>query len=250
MNAQIKSGYDRDGYALLRGFMSPDEVGITLEVLAKLIRDRVPSLPREQAFYEDKSRPQTLKQLQLLFRYEPYFDQLMFQSRFSKLAEFLLGSPAVGNNLQYFNKPPLIGQPTPPHQDGYYFMLRPCEALTMWLALEDVDEETGCVRYVPGSHLRGMRPHGRTQVLGFSQGITDFGSVAGDADQVPMPAGPGDLLVHQALTIHRADANQSATRTRRALGFVYFSANAKEDLEAKEAYRKKLSEEMKSMNRI
>jgi phytanoyl-CoA hydroxylase len=35
-------------------------------------------------------------------------------------------------------------------------MLDPCEALTMWLVLEKVDEENGCVRYVRGSHKHGI----------------------------------------------------------------------------------------------
>ncbi|MEC8389905.1 MAG: phytanoyl-CoA dioxygenase family protein [Planctomycetota bacterium] len=38
---------------------------------------------------------------------------------------------------------------------------------------------------------------------------------------MPLPAQPGDLLVHDAMTIHRADANRSTNRTRRALGFIY-----------------------------
>ena len=250
MTAEVKSQYDRDGYVLLRGFMSAAEIGETLDVLARFIRDQVPTLPREHVFYEDKSQPDTLKQLQSLFRYEPYFDTLMFRSKFTKLAEFLLGTPAIGKNMQYFNKPPLIGQPTPPHQDGYYFMLQPCEALTMWLALENVDEENGCVRYVRGSHRHGMRPHGRTHVLGFSQGITDFGTADDVANEIAFPAQPGDLLAHHALTIHRADGNRSATRTRRALGFIYYSDRAKEDVAAHAAYQRKLAEELKRAQKI
>jgi hypothetical protein len=40
----------------------------------------------------------------------------------------------------------------------------------------EVDAENGCVRYVKRSHRDGMREHGRTGTLGFSQGMTDFGS--------------------------------------------------------------------------
>ena len=89
----------------------------------------------------------------------------------------------------------------------------------MWLALDVVDEENGCVRYVRGSHRRGMRPHGRTGVLGFSQGITDYGQPEDLADEIAFPAQPGDLLVHHALTIHRADGNRSATRHPTLFGF-------------------------------
>ena len=47
----------------------------------------------------------------------------------------------------------------------------PNHALTLWLALDRVDEENGCVRDLPGSHAQGMRPHRSSGILGFSQGI-------------------------------------------------------------------------------
>lgn len=153
-------------------------------------------------------------------------------------------------NMQYFNKPPGIGQPTPPHQDGYYFMLEPCEAVTMWFALDDVDEENGCVRYVRGSHRRGMREHARTQTLGFSQGIVDYPTDTDRECEITFPAKPGDLLVHDAMTIHRADGNRSATRSRRALGFIYYSERAREDADAHAAYQRNLAEDMKAVGKI
>ena len=63
-------------------------------------------------------------------------------------------------------------------------------------------------------------------------------------------AGPGDLLVHHAVTVHRADDNPSETRDRPAIGFVYLSERAKEDREAVEAYRKKLAEDLASQGKI
>jgi len=84
-------------------------------------------------------------------------------------------------------------------------MLQPNEAVTMWMALEPVDEENGCVRYVKGSHKKGMREHRRTQTLGFSQGMTDFGTDEDLANEVFFHTQAGDLLVHHSLTIHRAD---------------------------------------------
>ena len=155
--------------------------------------------------------------------------------RAEAVAAVLLGGEVnrEANNSQYFNKPPKEGLATPPHQDGYYFKLEPCEALTMWLALEEVDEENGCVRYVKGSHLRGMRPHGRSGTLGFSQGITDYGTDEDKANEIGFHAQAGDLLVHQAMMIHLAGANTSSTRTRKAIGTIYYSQRAKVDHEAK-----------------
>ena len=248
--AQVSEAFTRDGYVALTGFLPPDRVAELREMVARFIHERVPQLPREQVFYEVKGQPDSLKQIQQLFAHDAYFQRMMFGSEFEKLAELLLQGPVVGKNLQYFNKPPQIGKATPPHQDGYYFMLDPCEAATMWLALEEVNEENGCVRYVRGSHRRGLRAHGRTQTLGFSQGVTDYGTPEDLADEVAFPAQAGDLLVHNAMTIHRANGNRSRTRTRQALGFIYYSARAKVDEAAHAAYQKRLAAEMKEKGKL
>ena len=233
----LRDDFSRDGFVRLPGFLSLAEVEEVNERLEALIRDTVPAMPPEHAFYEgDRREPTRLKQLQSLFDYDPFFHRMMFGSRFEQLAALLLDDAVSGRNMQYFNKPPRIGQATPAHQDGYYFMLEPSEAVTMWMALEPVDEQNGCVRYVRGSHRRGLRPHGKTGVLGFSQGMTDFGTHGDLENEVFFPTQPGDLLVHHALTIHRADANRSEHRSRKALGFIYYANRAQEDTARKQAY--------------
>ena len=189
-----------------------------------------------------------LPPVQQLFQHDEYCAELMESLR--AVAAAALGEEAIAQNMQYFNKPPGVGQPTPPHQDGYYFMLDPCEAVTMWFALEDVDEENGCIRYLPGSHRNGMREHSRTKTLGFSQGIVGYPTALERESETPFPAKPGDLLVHDAMTIHRADGNRSMTRSRRALGFIYYSERAREDTQAHAAYQRRLTKEMQSQGKI
>jgi phytanoyl-CoA hydroxylase len=246
----IRDSFEADGYVAMPGFLDAAALATLNANLERYIRDIVPSLPPEHVFYEDKARPETLKQLQVMHDYDPYFAELFGGGPFERLAETLLNDRVVCKNLQYFNKPPGVGQPTPAHQDGYYFKLDPCEALTMWLALDDVDEENGCVRYVRGSHRRGMRPHARTGVLGFSQGITDYSQAGDAANEIAFPAKPGDLLAHHALTIHRADGNRSATRNRRSLGFIYYAQRAREDQAVVEAYQSRLRAELAAAGRI
>jgi phytanoyl-CoA hydroxylase len=245
--ASLKSDMDRDGYVVLRGFLAQTELARVQRRMDRYIAEVVPRLPATDAFYEEKGRAETLKQLQAIDREVPLFDDAV-QGRLSQLAELLLGESVIKKDLQWFNKPPQIGQPTPPHQDGFYFRLVPNEALTFWLALDDVDESNGCVRYIPGSHRTGMRPHGRSNVLGFSQGITDFD----DTDhrtEVPVHAKPGDLLVHHSLTIHRAEGNSSA-RHRRALGQVFYGASAQHDKAGMEQYQRQLHEQLKADGKI
>jgi len=239
----LKKSFDEDGYVFIPGFLSPEELNTLNGNLQQFISEKLSSMSVNHYFYEDKNDLSSLKQMQDLEKYDTWFQSLATNSKFSELAEAMLGESADCKTVEYFNKPPKIGKPTPPHQDGYYFMLQPQQALTMWVALEEVTEETGCVKYVKGSHLKGMRPHGRTTTLGFSQSIIDFGTDEDRRLEVSFPAQPGDLLVHHSLTIHRAGGNTTANRTRKALGLIYFGASAKEDMEAKERYRQQLAKE-------
>ncbi len=249
-NAKLMQKFKADGFVALRKFIAGEELTELIENVDRFIEKIVPQLPPEQLFYEDKNDAATLKQIQHMGDHDPWFHELFTNSRFREVAELFLAGPVVPKNMQYFNKPPRIGQATPPHQDGFYFMLDPCEAVTMWFALDDVDEENGCVRYVPGSHTTGMRPHARTQTLGFSQGIVDYPIGQELVSEVAISASPGDLLVHDAMTVHRADGNRSATRSRRALGLIYYSHRAGEDVEAHSAYQRRLAEDMKASGKI
>jgi len=250
VDSQLLERYRNEGFVALPRFVAGREWRALSASVDRFLRTVVPQIPPEHVFYEDKNDPATLKQLQHLGDYDAWFHELFTAGPFRQLAEQLLEGPVVPKNMQYFNKPAGVGRATPPHQDGYYFMLDPCEALTMWLALDPVDDENGCVRYVRGSHRLGMREHARTNTLGFSQGIVDYPTPDDRQREVAMPAGPGDLLAHHALTIHRADANHSPNRNRRALGFIYYSERAREDVAAHAAYQRRLAEELRTAGKI
>jgi phytanoyl-CoA hydroxylase len=246
--SQVQDDFQRDGFVVLREFLTPKELSELKSELDRYVREVAPRIPATDVMYEDKQDPNTLKQLARIRMHDSYFSELIERSKWQGLAESLLKDDALPQELEWFNKPPTVGKPTPPHQDGYYFMLEPNEAVTMWLALDDVDESNGCMRYIAGSHRTGMRPHGRTGVLGFSQGISDYGD-ADRASEIPISAKPGDLLVHHSLTIHRADANPSS-RHRRSLGFVYYAARAQQDKQKLASYQDGLYKELAAAKKI
>ena len=242
--------FNEDGFLALPRFLAGDNLDSLQHELNRFISSQLHRLPPEHVFYEVKNDPTTLKQIQQLGKHDPWFEKLIADSILRQIAEQLLQSPVVPKNLQYFNKPAGNGKATPPNQDGYYFMLSPPDAITMWLALDHVDEENGCVRYVKGSHKDGMREHSRTETLGFSQGIKGYPTAGELEHEVACPAAPGDLLVHHALTIHRANANKSRHRTRRALGFIYYSTSAREDTVAHRAYQEMLAQELQANGKL
>ena len=243
--------FQRDGYVAVDPFFSETEISGLNSEIARYIRDVVPQMPASEVYYEDKIDKSTLKQIQRMFEYDAFFEDLMLKGPPRRIAEAVLGEPAVPVNMQYFNKPPGIGQATPPHQDGYYFHLSPCKAVTGWLALEPVDEENGCIHYVRGSQkAAGFRAHGQTGVLGFSQGIIDFGTDEDRAGTVSFPGRAGTFLMHDAKTIHWAGANTSRTRSRRAIGFIYYAKSARIDAAAKEAYQERLDAQLRAAEKI
>lgn len=225
--AELKPDFDRNGFAVVRNFLPKADFDELTRELDRYIRDIVPTLPDSAAFYHIKGRPETLKQMQHM-QHDPYFRDYVKHPRWKELAEALIGEEANCQSTEWFNKPANTEHPTPPHQDNYYFNLKPFNVLTIWLALDPVDEENGCLRYVGGSHTEGFRPHSRSNVLGFSQGITDY-SAADTARETLIRLQPGDAAIHHGMTIHRADPNKSPTRNRRSFAMVFKGVSCRRD---------------------
>jgi phytanoyl-CoA hydroxylase len=230
-----KRAYDEQGFTIVRDFLDTSELKELQDNLDRYIRDIVPKLPDSDAFYVDRNQPETLKQMSHMTA-DPFFLNYGQQPKWKVLAETLVGEKVEDSEPQWFNKPPGGHHVTPPHQDNYYFCLKPSNVITIWLALDDVDAENGCLRYLSGSHLKGFRPHAKSNVIGFSQGITcytpdDFSS------EVAIPLQAGDAVAHHGMTIHRADANMSTTRNRRAFAMVCKGVSCKRDEDAFERYQ-------------
>ncbi|REJ83263.1 MAG: phytanoyl-CoA dioxygenase family protein [Planctomycetota bacterium] len=243
--SHLKADYDRDGFAIVRGLLPPEQFEELRSNLDRYIAEIVPTLPDSDAFFVDKARPETLKQMQHMGG-DAYFREYVKHPIWNAVAEALNGEPSSSETPEWFNKPAGTDSPTPPHQDNYYFCLEPPHVLTMWMALDRVDEENGCLRYVRGSHLEGVRPHGRSAVLGFSQGILDYGP-DDEAREVPICLEPGDVAVHHGNMIHRADPNRTADRSRRSFAMVFRGESVRRDEEAYARYMDGLRQQHQEM---
>ena len=245
---ELKQDFERDGYIAIKGFLDEQQSLELISQTKRFVKEVVPSIPVEEVYYEDKTDKSTLKQVQKVYDYDDYYLKLATSKLVVSLAEKLLGGPVELKNMQYFNKVPRIGQATPAHQDGYYFKIKPQQAVTMWLSLGDADEKNGAVCYIPGSHKAGMREHNTTKTLGFSQGISDW-SATDDENEVQMKAQAGDILVHHSLTIHRANANQSE-KSRQSVGFIFYRQDVVEDKAAHDNYKAQLNEKLATQGKI
>ncbi|RTE09940.1 phytanoyl-CoA dioxygenase family protein [Paenibacillus whitsoniae] len=127
---------------------------------------------------------------------------------------------------QAFWKMPGDSKPTPWHQDATYFPMKEPDVLTMWIPLDDVDENNGCLSFVPNSHRVGKLTN-----VDFVNPIDIF-ELAREANPhtemrqpVIVPLHKGSCTVHHGLTFHYAYANKT-DKPRRVLTIVYMSARA------------------------
>lgn len=128
----------------------------------------------------------------------------------------LLGPDALLEFDHAISKPPRSRAETPWHQDeAYWHPELDYRALSIWIALQDVDESNGCMSFVPGSHRRPVLPHrhlgegGAAHGLEIVPGSTDLGV------PVSCPLRAGGATVHHSRTLHATSANVT-DRTRRA----------------------------------
>jgi ectoine hydroxylase-related dioxygenase (phytanoyl-CoA dioxygenase family) len=161
------------------------------------------------------------------FRHNPALDESM------EVAAQLMDSSAVKFNFDMLiDKPPLTEKETPWHQDQAYAQKpftpagTPIEnsGIQFWVALDDVDVETGCMQFIPGLHTRPLLEH----YLVSGDPSTDSRLLATkqiDALKVvPLPLQAGGCTVHHYGTPHYTGPNRSATRKRRAYIFNYLPA--------------------------
>lgn len=230
-----RDAFAQDGFVFVPQLLPADDFADLHRELDRYIREVAPTLASGDAFYEDKSRPETLKQLHRM-SVDPFFREYRRHPAWAELAAALLGEEAEAMEPEWFNKPPGTQHATPPHQDNYYFCMTPPNVVTLWMALDVVDEENGCLRYVAGSHKEPVRPHGRSSVLGFSQGITDYGEADRQREHLVLLTA-GDVAAHHGNTIHRADANRSFNRQRRAFAMVFQGVSCRRDEAAYARYQ-------------
>ena len=245
--------FQRDGVALIRKALNGDGVDQLADELERYKAQIAPKFPEghECVMYLEAGKPETLMRLNKMHEHDEYFSRFATSDPWKGLAEGLLGEQANLANVVYFNKPPRGTAPThpsPPHQDNFYYHLDPPQLMGVWIPLEPIDAENGCLRYVVGSHRKGIRHHVGSSVYGFSQGVADYGPDDW-AHETRLFAEPGDAVVHHGMTIHRADPNDSTTRSRRAIAMFYIGESAKEDEAWRDRHLKQIRREQTAMGR-
>ena len=138
---------------------------------------------------------------------------LVIEPRILDLVEDLLGPNLICNMTHYFCKMPGEAKQVAWHQDASYWPLTPSKVVTVWLAIDDVDDENGPMTVIPGSHRHGQIPFAElddrdVNVLGQSvPNPLDWGD-----EPVPFIMKSGRVSLHSDLLLHGSVPNRSQRR--------------------------------------
>ncbi len=202
--------------------------------------------PEETAHYRDHYMDMRLKQNEVQVRdiigdaSDPLrqYARLMHPHRHDRLSlDWLLDAriaawltalcgrePYAVQTMVYFKPAGARGQAL--HQDQFYLRVQPGTCIAAWMALDDCDEENGCLQVVPG-----------TQNLPVLCSVTADTSQSFTDDTVELPEGmspvpvnmkAGDVLFFNGQLVHGSFPNSSTDRFRRSLIGHYIDGAAEQ----------------------
>ena len=207
---ELKTDFERDGFAVARGLFSPEEIEELKVTFDQILRDE-----RSKAHDDGIRDPEDP-----LFKYP----RIVHPHRFNAVARHYMLHPAVQERLRalfaeepiavqsmyYFKPPGARGQAM--HQDNMYLLVEPGTCLGTWTAIDRADRENGCMMVVPGSH--------RGNII-CQEKIEKTESFTGTVTRIPkgmkaieIPMDPGDTLFFGGSIIHGSGPNRSKDRFR------------------------------------
>ncbi|MDD5260408.1 MAG: phytanoyl-CoA dioxygenase family protein [Methylacidiphilales bacterium] len=216
---QIKH-FRSEGFVILRGVLTPEEV----EAYRAEIKRATFELNKEKRKLEERDAygKAFLQTLNLRLHSEGV-RKLVTSRRLGKIAADLMGVDGVRvyHEQSLFKEPGKGTNPTPWHQDQYYWPLEELTTLGFWMALVDVEQGMGGMKWAAGTHKLGF--------LG-QHAISDESQKYYEAyiqehhirvtEGVPMKQ--GDVSFHYGWTLHAAGPNCS-NKLREAMIGTYFA---------------------------
>ena len=216
--------FEENGYINGGQLISAEEADQLCEEVERILRDKdrtdIPQPLRTVNLSESSGTGQVIWQIVNTWMGSEPFKDVMSRPVLGETIAQMLDAKEVRlwhDQIQY--KPKSTGGTNMWHQDWPYWpILSEPHQVTAWLALDDVDEENGCMSMVPGSHKWGNANHVFHKMEDFHDLPESYEGNAVKA--VSCPVKKGHVHFHHGLTWHGSPANKSG-RPRRAIAFHY-----------------------------
>lgn len=215
-----KGFFKEQGYLRIPGVFSADEVRQLQEELDWVFATWADHNAawkgpwREKYMTEEQRNAAALVALNDMHLHSDLWLRTACDPRLTGIVGDLIGPDVELHHTTLHAKPPEVGSPFPLHQDNAFFAHEGPGYVDTILHLDPAPEETGCLRFVPGSHRHGPLQHIRD---GAPHLPTDRYRLA---DTTPVPAEAGDVILFSLWTVHGSDLNRT-DRWRRAVRLGY-----------------------------
>jgi hypothetical protein len=212
LTAEQVQFYANNGHLSVDGVSTPGEIVQMRAIIQKLFKDRIGE--REGAYGEliaGAEQPEEVNSPQILsvVNYAPRLHQTQCFQNALAIAKQLLGDDARFFLDLSIMKAPRVGEATPWHQDAAFRDPRfEYNELAIWVPLQDVTAESGCLRFVSGSHKNPLLEHHSMNDDSSSQALECVGSFDKSAAQT-YPLSMGACTIHHPGTLHCSGPNLS-----------------------------------------
>jgi ectoine hydroxylase-related dioxygenase (phytanoyl-CoA dioxygenase family) len=219
--------YQQDGFILIENFLDEDELSFWREAVTEAIEERdgrkFPGSDikvgeddgiNEESDYYGKVFDQMLN----LWQTNAKVKSIMVNEALGKMVAELGGydGTRIWHDQALIKRP--WANPTSWHLDTPFWSFSDRRALSIWVALDDVTYQNGCLYFIPGScHKTTFENPGIGKNM---DAIFDFYPQFGNVSSVGVPMKAGSCSFHNGLTIHGAGANMT-NGFRRAMTCAY-----------------------------
>jgi hypothetical protein len=213
LTGEERARFEHDGFLVLdRPIVEPDDVAEARDLLQDLF-DRFDRLPPDHAYdlgdVKHHDGEQQIPEINRTIELDPRLARTAAFTQCRDLARDLLGVPARYGYDHAICKPPRSDASVEWHQDLAYGPQNDSVAeVHIWLALQDVDEANGCLRFIPDDEQRGLLPHRPRGGSSRAHALVAEGVDVTRA--VPCPLGAGMVVVHRLTTLHSSGPNSTA----------------------------------------
>ncbi len=140
-------------------------------------------------------------------------DELIRHPKILDAVEDILGPNLLVWSSSFFNKEARDPSFVSWHQDSTYWGLSHPDIVTAWVAFTVSNVANGCMRAIPGSHLKDQLPHKDTFAQNnlLTRGQEVMVEIDG-SEAVDFSLAPGELSLHHVRIVHGSEPNPSDDR--------------------------------------
>ena len=219
LTAEQVAFYHKNGYIVVEGVLSDDEVADLRRVTDKFVEQSRGLSESNDTFDlepdHSAERPR-LRRIKNPIVQHAVYDQTMRNDRILDIVEQLIGPGVRRQNTKLNMKEPDHGSAVEWHQDWAFYPHTNDAVLAVGVCMDDMTEENGCMLMVPGSHRGALYSHHEDGV--FVGAVSDPDFEPGETAKCLVKA--GGITIHHARTLHASTPNHSAA-PRRLLLFEY-----------------------------